>query len=143
MIWIVFTICLAVDGDTLRCRTTPEARAQIASIAPRRVMRRWRGRAPASIRIRLKGINTPERCEAGYQRARDALMAMVRRQSVRCRYERSWTWRRPVMTCFVNGQDVGRRMIRLGLAQACRQHGGRRYDANARRCIFVRCGRRR
>ncbi len=143
MIELIFAFCTAVDGDTLKCPVDPRQRPVIARMAPKSVMRRWRGRVPARIRIRLKAINTPERCQAGYSEARTALAAMIRHKPVTCRYERAWTWQRPVMTCFVAGRDIGRRMVDTGHAKACRQHGGQRYDPDAKRCKFVKCGRRR
>ena len=142
---LVFFVCIASDADTIRCRTTPESRAVIARVAPSRVMRRWRGRVPSSIRIRLWGINAPERCEPGYRVGRRAMFKLIRRKEVICKPQPgrrtfAWSYSRPVAHCrLADGTDIARVMLRHKHAIACRQFSGTYYDRNARRCVFKRC----
>lgn len=149
MIEFIFAVCIAVDGDTLRCRMNASQRRTIERIAPRSARRRWRGRTPYSLKIRLNAINAPERCEPGYRRAKQFMASWIKRQTVVCRGSgREWTYSRIVLTCAIRRArnreiDLGALMVKSGLAVACRQFGGQRYDPNARRCTFVRCRRRR
>ena len=138
MIELILFPCIATDGDSIRCALTEPQRAIIRKAAPKR----YKARKWTSIRIRLKGINTPEKCEPGYEQAKTALWRLIRRKPLRC-IQSGWSWNRMVATCFVNGKDIARQMVASGHAKACRQYGGRRYDPNARRCRFVKCGRRR
>ena len=142
---LAFSVCLAIDADAIRCRTTPQTRAVIARAAPRRVMHRWKGRVPSSIRIRLWGINAPERCEPGYREGRRAMFKLVRRKKITCRpppgrRRFAWSYSRPVALCrLADGTDIARVMLRQRHVMACRQFSGTYYDRNARSCVFKRC----
>ena len=142
---LIFFVCIASDADTIHCRTTSESRAVVARVAPRHVMRRWKGRVPSSIGIRLWGINAPERCEPGYREGKRAMLRLIRRKKVICmpppgRREFAWSYSRPVALCrLAGGTDIARAMLREGHAIACRQFSSTYYDRNARRCVFKRC----
>ena len=142
---LTFLVCIAVDADTLRCRNTPSTRQIIERLVPRSVRRRWRGKTPASIRIRLWGINGPERCETGYQAGRKALYRLIRKHRIFCRPEPgkirfAWSFDRPVAICkLANGTDLAREMVKRQHAIACRQYSGTYYGLAAKRCVFKRC----
>ncbi|MEE7546803.1 thermonuclease family protein [Xanthomonas sp. Kuri4-1] len=86
----------------------------------------------ASSRIRLWGIDAPERAQhcttrdgQGWpcgRRAAAALDAYVRDRTVRCRSRDTDRYGREVAECFVQGQSVNRWMVRSGWAVAYRQY---------------------
>ena len=67
-------------------------------------------------RIRLWGVNTPERGKQGYEAATDFLKQLVENATVNCmgmyydRYERT------VASCEVEGQDIGKMLVQAGVA---------------------------
>lgn len=68
-------------------------------------------------RVRLWGINTPERGEAGYEDAKEFLKNITLNATLKCMafyYDR---WKRTVASCEVNGQDIGRIMVLAGMAE--------------------------
>lgn len=74
---------------------------------------------PAS--VRLVAINTPERGEPGYDRATDAMRQLAQGEVVRLTFTNPTDKRddfgRPLATVEANGQDVGKAMLRQGLAE--------------------------
>ena len=89
-------ICIAVDGDTIRCRTDLSAQSQ---------------------RVRLWGIDSVERGEPGFAKAKAAMRTLIRRKTVICkppvgkaRFRRD-RYRRIVARCFVDGKDVAIWMV--------------------------------
>lgn len=82
-----------VDGDTL----------QIASHSPR---------------VRLWGINTPEKNEYGFQAATNQLKRLVHGQKIRCQIMSRDKYGRTVARCYLaDGRDVGALMIQSGHAK--------------------------
>ncbi len=68
-------------------------------------------------RIRLWGINTPEKGEPGYQEAKDYLAKITENSKLNCAafyYDR---WKRTVASCEIDGHDVGRMMVLSGMAK--------------------------
>jgi endonuclease YncB( thermonuclease family) len=78
------------------------------------------------IRVRLCGIDAPERGEPGADEATEALRRLVSRETVRCvpvgqgtvcdGRSRSTNRGRLVAQCFINGTDIGGAMVERGLA---------------------------
>jgi endonuclease YncB( thermonuclease family) len=86
------------------------------------------------VRVRLYGIDAPEidqTCEAGGleyacgEASRDALMAIVGAGTVECRIGAVDRYGRLLATCWANGKDVGREMVRQGWALAYREYSER------------------
>ena len=103
-----FFLCLsatAVDGDTLRCANVDEANG----------------------RVRLARIDTPERGEGGYERATEALAALIAGAEVRCQlvdadprvlgFQPRDRFGRPVARCYSAGRDLGAALIEMGHAE--------------------------
>ena len=77
-------------------------------------------RDEGNTKVRLLGINTPERNEPGYEHATQALREMVDRKSVLLHFEaprRRDNFGRLLARVEVDGVDVCRRMLDLGLAE--------------------------
>lgn len=90
----------AIDGDTIRI---------------------------ANSKIRLKGIDAPEMTQSctrdGHpvlcgEKARDALLGMILNQHVECRVSGRDRYQRQLARCFVDGEDIGARMVAEGGAVA-------------------------
>lgn len=83
-----------VDGDTLRCKGE---------------------------RIRIWGIQAPERSDPGGPASTRALAALTTGRTVECRRPPSGQvrdrYRRLVAQCFANGRDVAADMVRQGQAK--------------------------
>ena len=86
----VFALCTAIDGDTLRC---------------------------GAERVRLAHIDTPERYEAGFREAKDAMRLLVEGQVVRCVVARRERYRRLLGECWTDGvPGLSDAMLERGLA---------------------------
>jgi endonuclease YncB( thermonuclease family) len=98
------------------------------------------------IRVRLCGIDAPERSERGYSEATDALRSLVSRETVRCvpvgqgtvcdGRSRATNHGRLVAQCFLGSADVGGLMVERGLACDWARFSGRHYwrTSGGRRC---------
>jgi len=78
-------------------------------------------------RIRLKGIDAPElnqSCMRGStpilcgEKARDTLLGMILNRRVECRVTGRDRYQRLLARCFVDGEDIGARMVSEGFAVA-------------------------
>lgn len=69
-------------------------------------------------RIRIHGIDAPERNQPGGDRAIYAMEQIVWGQSVVCEKQDIDRYGRTVAKCFVGSMDIGERMVRDGLARA-------------------------
>ncbi len=67
-------------------------------------------------RVRLAGIDAPERAQPYSRHSRDALAALVAGRSVRIDGRKSDRWGRRVGNVFVDDRDVGLAMVQAGLA---------------------------
>ncbi len=67
-------------------------------------------------RIRLKGIDAPERTQAFYQVSRDNLAALTFQKEVRVDYTKVDRWGREVGTVWIGGDDACLAQIKAGLA---------------------------
>jgi endonuclease YncB( thermonuclease family) len=75
-------------------------------------------------RVRLEGIAAPELAERGGGAAADVLRALALGREATCTAAGYRSYDREVMTCTVDGLDMGHVMIATGLARGCRVRGG-------------------
>lgn len=88
-------------------------------------------------RIRICGINTPERGETNYREAGDALRRIVEGQTLECRQVGNGTpcdgksspssYDRIVAQCFAGSLDVAAEMVATGLAEDWERYSGGYY----------------
>ncbi len=93
------------------------------------------------IKIRLCGVDTPERGRPGYKEATDYLKQLVAGKVVQCRPVGEGTpcdgrsfkksGKRFVAQCFVGGKDIGMELVKSGHACAWRKYSGRHYVGSA------------
>jgi micrococcal nuclease len=76
-------------------------------------------------RLRLQGIDAPESCQSGGERAREALIAQVQRRQVHVELQGQDTYGRHVGRLWLAEQDVGAEMVRSGWAWAYSYRTGR------------------
>ncbi|MBZ6076458.1 thermonuclease family protein [Microvirga puerhi] len=78
-------------------------------------------------KIRLKGIDAPELTQSCIregrpvlcgEKARDTLLSMILNQNVECRVSGRDRYQRALARCYVNGEDIGARMVEKGCAVA-------------------------
>lgn len=67
-------------------------------------------------RIRIWGIDTPERNEKGFYEAREALANLIADSSLKCQIKDIDKYRRKVGQCFLNSQDIAIPMLEKGYA---------------------------
>ena len=77
-------------------------------------------RAGEMIRLRLQGINTPERGEPFYQKAKNHLAELVHGKTVVVKLNGKTTHGRDVGKVYVNGVDVNYLQVKEGYAWHCR-----------------------
>jgi endonuclease YncB( thermonuclease family) len=78
-------------------------------------------------RVRLWGINTPERKEAGYQDAKDYLKNITANATLNCMAFYFDKWKRTVASCEIEGQDVARMMVLSGMARDYKKYSAGYY----------------
>lgn len=76
-------------------------------------------------RMRLQGIDAPESCQSGGERARDALIGLVHRRKVRVALHGQDSYGRHLGQLWLGEQDVGAEMVRSGWAWAYSHRTGR------------------
>lgn len=96
------------------------------------------------VKIRLCGVDTPERGQRGYREATNFTKSLVSGKQITCRVVGSGTpcdgrsrkksYDRFVAQCFVNNRDIGMELVKAGLACAWPKYSGRHYVKNAR-CV--------
>jgi endonuclease YncB( thermonuclease family) len=90
----VFALCFAIDGDTLRCGTE---------------------------RVRLARIDTPEKREAGFREAKDAMRLLIEGKEVRCVVSRREKYGRLLGECATRDTpNLSDAMLASGLAERYR-----------------------
>lgn len=77
------------------------------------------------IRLRLQGMDAPESCQSGGERARDALIALVHRRKVLVELHGQDTYGRHLGRLWLGEQDVAAEMVRSGWAWAYSYRTGR------------------
>ena len=80
-------------------------------------------KAVKPIKLRLRGIDAPEICQAGGVQARDALAQRVLRRRVQVTGEFEDDYRRRLVTVTVDGDDIGAWMVSQGHAWNARYRG--------------------
>ena len=119
------------DGDTLWVRLEPsESRADPG------------GRRP--LKIRLQGIDAPERCQAWGAQAKAALEGRVLHRKVRLKSSATDDYHRSIATLELDGEDIGAWMVGHGHAWSARFHRSagpyaaqERAARSARRGLFA------
>jgi endonuclease YncB( thermonuclease family) len=97
------------------------------------------------VRIRLCGIDSPERGESGYGAAAGALAAMVEGKQVHClqvgletpcdHRSKSVNKNRKVAQCFIGDKDIAAEMVKLGQACDWPHFSGGHYRVVADSCV--------
>lgn len=83
------------------------------------------------VRFRLWGIDAPEADDPGYGEARAALIAMTAGHRITCRVRDIDQHGRPVAACALpDGRDIGRALVRAGLACDYARFSGQAYRAD-------------
>ena len=77
----------------------------------------------APLRVRLQGIDAPERCQAFGAQARQALAARVLHQRVTVRTRARDSYDRTLARVSLHSEDLGAWMVREGWAWSARWHG--------------------
>ena len=80
-----------------------------------------------NVKIRLNGIDAPERGQARFREATNALQRLVAGQTVLCRLNGDKTYDRWVAVCYVGKNDLAAAVIATGNALDCRRYSGGRY----------------
>ena len=83
----------------------------------------WVGR----IKIRLNGIDAPERGQPRYRAATQTLQKLVAGKTVVCRLNGDKTYDRYVGVCYVGKYDLAASVIASGNALDCARYSGGRY----------------
>ncbi len=68
-------------------------------------------------RIRLWGIDAPEKDEPLYLQSRIALKTLIGRNRLECKFIEADHYNRAVMHCHINGEDLGGIMVKHGYAR--------------------------
>ncbi|WP_133487918.1 thermonuclease family protein [Aliiroseovarius marinus] len=79
------------------------------------------------IKIRLNGIDAPERGKARYRAATQALQKLVAGKIVVCHLNGDKTYDRYVGICYVGEHDLAASVIATGNALDCARYSGGRY----------------
>jgi endonuclease YncB( thermonuclease family) len=85
----------------------------------------------AGVRVRMKGIDAPERDTPEGQAATAALARLVEGQAVTCELTGEQTSDRVVGYCFARGRDLQEAMVQSGHAAACPRYSIRYMEAEA------------
>ncbi|TYC63969.1 thermonuclease family protein [Rhodobacterales bacterium] len=96
------------------------------------------------VRVRLCGVDTPERGRRGYREATQYVKNLVVGKQVQCRTvgegtpcdgrSRKKSYDRFVAQCFVDGQDIAMMLVQSGHACAWPRYSGKHYQRQAR-CV--------
>jgi endonuclease YncB( thermonuclease family) len=90
----------------------------------------------AGVRVRLKGIDAPERDTPEGQAATAALARLVDGQTVTCELTGEQTRDRVVGYCFVRGRDLQEAMVKSGHAAACPRYSTRYVNVDTSQIPF-------
>lgn len=78
-------------------------------------------------KIRVWGINAPEKDETGYKVAGWFLESLVKDGELSCKFIYKDKYQRDVMQCASKGVDIGSEMVRFGLAKDYKKYSGGYY----------------
>ncbi len=79
------------------------------------------------VKIRLNGIDAPERGQARYRAATKTLQRLVAGRTVVCKLNGDTSYDRYIGTCFVEETDLAAAVIASGNALDCARYSGGRY----------------
>ncbi len=79
-------------------------------------------------RIRVWGINAPERNAPAYLAAKMLLEALVKDGHLTCKLVDIDRYQRSVMHCLVDGRDIGSMIVQMGMATDYRRYSGGYYQ---------------
>ena len=102
------TVSRVVDGDTVWVRAVADVAPDVAATAA--------GHRPKPIKLRLQGIDAPERCQAWGAQATAALEARVLHQRVQVQMHAKDDHQRALGNLLLNGEDVSAWMVTQGHA---------------------------
>lgn len=74
--------------------------------------------AHEAVKLRIEGIDAPERCQPGGEVSRDALIQWVHRKTVQVIPHGTDTYGRVLARVEIDGRDVGAEMVASGMAWA-------------------------
>ena len=146
-------LSLPALGEALDCATIADRSARLQCFTSVREIIAKVGRVvdgdtmdicieASCIRVRLCGINAPERGELGGAEATEALRSLASRETVRCvpvgqgtvcdGRSRSTNRGRLVAQCFLGNADIGAVMVERGLACDWERFSGGHYSQSVR-----------
>jgi endonuclease YncB( thermonuclease family) len=79
-------------------------------------------------KIRIWGIDAPEKGELGHMVAGWFLGSMIENQLLSCKFIYKDKYKRDVMQCQAEGVDIGSEMVRFGLAKDYKKYSGGYYE---------------
>jgi len=79
------------------------------------------------IPIRLNGVSAPELKEPLGPQSKKFMSELVNGKSVSCELTGAKTYDRLVGTCYLDGEDIGISVIKVGLALDCPRYSGGHY----------------
>ncbi len=101
------------DGDTITILETSGGTRSVASAAPGGT----RSVASATHKIRLQGIDAPEKKQAFGKASRKFLAGLVANREVRVAWSKRDRYQRILGTVFVDGKDANLEMLKAGMAR--------------------------
>lgn len=110
------TVSRVVDGDTVWVRAVAGVASAVASEVGSDVAGAAASRRPKLIKLRLQGIDAPERCQAWGAQATAALEARVLHQRVQVQMRAKDDHQRALGNLLLNGEDVSAWMVTEGHA---------------------------
>ena len=90
--------------------------------------------------IRIWGMDTPERNQFGHRRATEELIKMIKGKRLQCHQKDTDRYRRLVMQCFINGEDIGAAMVASGWARDYKRYSKGHYDVQERSAKRLKVG---
>jgi endonuclease YncB( thermonuclease family) len=80
-------------------------------------------------KIRLWGINTPEKGDPLFDVARMFLEALLKEGTLSCKFIEEDRYKRNVMHCLIDNSDIGSMMVQMGMAEDYESYSGGYYQA--------------
>ena len=109
---VVGRVVKVSDGDTITILETPGGTRSVASAAPGGT----RSVASETHKIRLHGIDAPEKKQAFGNASRKFLAGLVANREVRVAWSKRDRYQRILGTVFVDGKDANLEMLKAGMA---------------------------
>ena len=80
--------------------------------------------------VRLSGVHAPERGENGGKEATRFMKQLVLGKRVICTLGGQKSYDRLIGICFLDGEDIGAKLIAAGFGRDCPRYSGGRYQAH-------------